>query len=78
MTSKPEADRPLSPDEVERLLRHFHTLEVDADARALSAGDTDRVSAAVKALADAKKDFFDVPGSYGQVLAEGKAHGEKR
>ena len=52
--------------------------EIKAGGSRLMAGDLANVNAAVKGVADAKRQFFDVPGAHSGVLASTKTKGAKR
>ena len=76
--SPSQSDKRLTPEQVQDLARVLHDIEIKAGGSRLMAGDLANVNAAVKGVADAKRQFFDVPGAHSGVLASTKTKDAKR
>ncbi len=76
--STSQSDKHLTPEQVADLVRVLHDIEINASGSRLMAGDLANVNAAVKGVADTKRQFFDVPGAHAGVLASTKTKGAKR
>ncbi len=76
--SPSQSDKRLTPEQVQDLARVLHDIEIKASGSAVMAVDFANMNATVKGVADAKRQFFDVPGAHAGVLASTKTKDAKR
>lgn len=61
----------LGGDEVAQIIARLQDVAIPSGTRAGTAGDLQRINDMVKALADERLDFFDVPANFARVMKGG-------